>query len=184
MGGGSNCRGHFAQFYPDEKKLVRSLSKYIEAGIEVGDTCIVIATKKHIDSLNSKMMSDGTNIVDAQFSKRYMTLNASEALNTFMKDGMPSWPLFHGVIGPYFKKAALNNSKVRLYGEVVALLWKAGNIDAVIKLERYWNELALIYPFSLYCAYPELHFVMNRQELEKIKEEHSHCFRKNYLTPA
>jgi hypothetical protein len=42
---------------------------------------------------------------------------------------------------------------VRAYGEMVDILWQAGNRDAAIRLEEYWNELAKLQTFSLFCAY-------------------------------
>jgi hypothetical protein len=43
---------------------------------------------------------------------------------------------------------------VRVFGEMVSLLWDAGLIDAAVELEVLWNELGVQYPFSLLCAYP------------------------------
>ena len=41
-----------------------------------------------------------------------------------------------------------------MYGEVVALLWAAGHVNAALELEGFWNELGREIPFSLYCGYP------------------------------
>ena len=43
---------------------------------------------------------------------------------------------------------------MRIYGEMVAVLWDQGNVAAAIELERLWNDLAIRHPFSLLCAYP------------------------------
>ena len=43
---------------------------------------------------------------------------------------------------------------VRVYGEVVAVLWAAGHVNAALELEGFWNELGREIPFSLYCGYP------------------------------
>ena len=44
---------------------------------------------------------------------------------------------------------------VRGFGEMVALLWDAGQLDAAIELEAMWNEMASQFSFSLLCAYPQ-----------------------------
>jgi hypothetical protein len=36
---------------------------------------------------------------------------------------------------------------------MVNLLWQEGKQQAAIRLEEYWNELARLYPFSLFCSY-------------------------------
>jgi hypothetical protein len=52
------------------------------------------------------------------------------------------------------RQAAKAGRPVRVFGEMVALLWDAGLIDAAIEVEAMWNEMAAQYPFSLLCAYP------------------------------
>src|SRR6185312_4095495 len=42
----------------------------------------------------------------------------------------------------------------RAYGEMVGLLWRAGEFDAAIRLEELWNELLKSGDASLFCAYP------------------------------
>jgi hypothetical protein len=43
---------------------------------------------------------------------------------------------------------------VRAYGEMVALLWDAGNVAGAIELEALWNDLLDDVRFGLFCAYP------------------------------
>ena len=43
---------------------------------------------------------------------------------------------------------------VRAYGEMVALLWDDGLVNAAIQLEAMWNELGRAHSFSLFCGYP------------------------------
>jgi anti-sigma regulatory factor (Ser/Thr protein kinase) len=43
--------------------------------------------------------------------------------------------------------------EVRAYGEIVDLLWQAGNVQGTIELERLWNELISELDFTLLCGY-------------------------------
>lgn len=61
---------------------------------------------------------------------------------------------FEQVIGTTVRKAAESGRAIRVFGEVVALLWDAGHIVAAIELEALWNKLGSDLAFSLYCAYP------------------------------
>jgi len=36
---------------------------------------------------------------------------------------------------------------------MVNVLWQEGKQESAIRLEEYWNELARLYPFSLFCSY-------------------------------
>jgi hypothetical protein len=58
------------------------------------------------------------------------------------------------LIGQLIRQATGTGRRVRVFGEIVALLWDAGQVTAAIELERLWNELGRQYPFSLFCAYP------------------------------
>ena len=64
---------------------------------------------------------------------------------------------------------------MRIYGEMVAVLWDQGNVAAAIELERLWNELADSNPFSLFCAYPIRAFDLDAgaERFRKICAQHS-----------
>lgn len=50
--------------------------------------------------------------------------------------------------------AGNGNPNLRIYGEMVALLWDEGRRDAALELENLWNHLASRHRFTLLCAYP------------------------------
>jgi hypothetical protein len=58
---------------------------------------------------------------------------------------------------------------VRIYGEVVALLWAAGQVNAALELEGLWNDLGREIPFSLFCGYPR-HLVDSSQHQGAVAE--------------
>jgi hypothetical protein len=57
-------------------------------------------------------------------------------------------------MSPVLKRALARSGPVRIFGEMVALLWNDGHHGAAVDLEALWNELAKQYAFSLLCAYP------------------------------
>jgi DcmR-like sensory protein len=50
--------------------------------------------------------------------------------------------------------AGQHGRPVRAYGEMVALLWDAGLVNAAVELEEMWNSLGAQCAFSLFCGYP------------------------------
>src|SRR4029434_1895112 len=66
--------------------------------------------------------------------------------------------------------------RVRVFGEMVALLWAEGNMDAALQLEMLCNDLVTLHPFSLLCAYPLRGFTQatHAQPLLTICAAHSH----------
>lgn len=53
------------------------------------------------------------------------------------------------------------------FGQMIALLWAEGQCDAVLRVEKLWNELAKKRSSSLHCAYPMQGFI---EEISQI-----HC---------
>ena len=58
------------------------------------------------------------------------------------------------MIGGLIRQARTGGRPVRAYGEMVALLWDDGLVNAAIQLETMWNELGRAHSFSLFCGYP------------------------------
>jgi two-component system CheB/CheR fusion protein len=65
---------------------------------------------------------------------------------------------------------------VRIFGEMVALLWADGMHQAAIELEAQWNALANTLPFTLLCAYPLAGFGSEADEtsFREICAHHAH----------
>lgn len=150
--------GHAVQFYSDDSYLINALSRFIGTALGAGDAAIVIATQPHREALAQRLRANGLDTTSAIRKGRYLLLDAADTLSKFMVDGMPDGALFKAVIGPFIAKAdALaegHQRRVAAYGEMVALLWESGKIDAAIKLEEHWNDLAQSHSFNLLCAYP------------------------------
>jgi PAS domain S-box-containing protein len=94
-------------------------------------------------------------------------LDAAETLSNFMVEGMPDPARFNQVMKGVITRAETaaaprTDFRLALYGEMVALLWVERKLDAALKLEKLWNDLAHSYSFSLRCGYPITSF--RRQE--------------------
>lgn len=145
---------HFVEFYETEAFLVDSVRDFLASGLVTGDAAIVVATDAHRDSFGRALMEAGIELREAQRCNRFIALDASETLAKFMVDGMPDAARFRAAMAQLVSRAAGSARDVRIYGEMVAVLWEEGNVAAAIALEDLWNDLATRYPFSLFCAYP------------------------------
>jgi anti-sigma regulatory factor (Ser/Thr protein kinase) len=74
-------------------------------------------------------------------------------LDRFMSAGEIDPAAFRSVIGELVRRANERGRQVYAYGEMVALLWDAGNVLGAIELEKLWNELGREHDFSLWCGY-------------------------------
>jgi PAS domain S-box-containing protein len=145
---------HFVQFYESDVFLLDSLSGFVAAGLATGDGCIVITTKGRRESLEERLKANGLDLATAHTRDEYISLDAVETLSKFMVDGLPEPERFAEVIGSVIAQAAQGRRHVRIFGDMVALLWTEENPVAAIRLEELWNDLRdKIHPFSLFCAY-------------------------------
>lgn len=162
---GLHC-AHDVQFYCDDEFLLNSLVPFFSHALETGGAAVVVATKPHRDGLARRLESRGIGLSAAVQERRYVALDASGTLASFMVRGLPDASRFHEVIGRIVAHASAatrgENAKLAIFGEMVALLWERGNAPAVVELERLWNELGRSHSFSLRCGYPLADF--NREE--------------------
>lgn len=144
---------HFVQFYETDDFLLNSLTDFIGAGLDEGDVCVVIARKTYRETLEKLLNAKGHKF-DKETAKSFVLLDAEESLSTFLAEGQPDIKLFkdfvEGIIAPFVEK----QRRVRIFGEMVALLWEEKKYDAAICLEELWSDLHKTHSFSLFCAYP------------------------------
>jgi signal transduction histidine kinase/ActR/RegA family two-component response regulator len=145
---------HFVQFYEADGFLLNSLSGFIGSAIKSGDVAIVLATQEHRDGLDELLRANGLDVTSARESGRFVALDAAETLSKFMLDGSPNPAAFNELMGGVIASVTDGRSRVRAFGEMVALLWAEGNHTGAIRLEELWNELQTSHSFSLFCAYP------------------------------
>jgi signal transduction histidine kinase len=145
---------HFVQFYEADEFLIDSLSGFIGAGLGVDDACIVVATQAHRESLEQRLRASGLDLGAASARGQYVSLDAGEILSTFMVAGLPEPRRFAEVLRGIIGRAAEGWRRVRIFGEMVALLWAEGHSKGALRLEELWNELHNSQAFTLFCAYP------------------------------
>ncbi len=144
---------HAVQFYNDDVFLIDAISAFITAGRKENATNIIVATENHRDALRDALRKLGV----PELAGKLMEFDASELLSTFMIDGWPNKGRFNSSVGQIVQEAA-RQGPVRIYGEMVALLWAQGKPRAAIHLEELWNDLTARHAFSLLCGYPNAAF--------------------------
>ena len=144
---------HFVQFYETDTFLLNSVSGFLGAGLGAGNAAIMVGTQSHRDGLELALQTHGLDLSGLRASGQLVILDAAETLAKFMLNGSPDPVLFREVVGGLITRSAAGRQQVRIFGEMVALLWSEGNSAAAIELENLWNELQKTHPFILFCAY-------------------------------
>ena len=132
-----------------------SLVRYVVSGLGHGERVVVVATPAHQAGLDLALRDvHGIDDVAARAAGDYVTLDAAETLAQFMVDGAPDEPRFRASVGEVLARASEPGIRVRVFGEMVALLWDQDNVAGAIALEGLWNAAADEHEFHLLCAYP------------------------------
>lgn len=145
---------HAVCFYEAEEFLVRSLTDFVEPSWRDGGVAVVVATEAHRHATEAALDERGHGLDDLRGRGQLVLLDAADLLAGFYDAGN-----FHAagakrMLGAVLASAARRGGQVRVFGEMVALLWDGGDIAAAIRLEQVWNELAEEHPFALLCGYP------------------------------
>lgn len=145
--------GRMVQFYDEKDSLANTLHDFVGTGLQAGHTCIFIATKEHIAALENRL-ADVINHPATDSIGRYIALDVHDTIDRTSIKGEPDWKRFMDVIGSLLGETVKQGHLVRVYGEMVHILSQQGKPEAARQVERYWNDIATIYPFFLYNAYP------------------------------
>ena len=167
---------HVVLVYEADVHLVDAVSRFVSTGLAAGEAAIVIATPPHREQLDARLRAYGVDLATASAQGQYIALDAAETLAQFMVDGWPDAQRFADVVGSIIAGVGSRYPHMRVFGEMVALLWAAGHGDATLRLEALWHDLLKTYAFPLLCAYPIRGFVKgaHAQQFPTICAAHSH----------
>jgi PAS domain S-box-containing protein len=170
---------HIVYFYQQSDSLLEALCNFVGPVLGAGNAALIIATKVHREGLHHRLTNRGLDLQEASRQGRFVALDAREILSKIMVKGMPDASCFSEAVGGTIARTRAllksENPEIAAFGEMVSLLWTEGKIDAAIRLEQLWNELAKKHSLSLRCAYPVANFYgeKNAQPLMRVCAEHS-----------
>jgi MEDS: MEthanogen/methylotroph, DcmR Sensory domain len=166
---------HAVRFYEDKASLCRTVADFLGEGLELGQPGLVIATAAHRDALLAELRSRDVDVDAVKTAGDLLLLDAREVLATFLVDGMPEARLFKTHLPAAIERVSRGRSDctIRAYGEMVDVLWQDGLTAAAIRLEMFWNQLAMTHDFSLLCGYAMGSFYKDAG-MREILEQHSH----------
>jgi hypothetical protein len=154
---GSSALGshrHVVQFYDHDEELAENAGDYLAGAIAEGGAAVVVATPGHCAGLEARLAAGGVDVGAARRGGTLVCLDATRVAPRLTRGGQVDLAAFATQFRPAILAAGEASGPVRIYGEVVALLWAAGQVNAALELEGLWNDLGQQIPFSLFCGYP------------------------------
>ena len=144
---------HVVQFYEREGDLFEVVGQHLARVARAQETSIVIASETHRQGFEAELELAGIDVVEAHRTGRLVMFDAAATMAQFMVAGQIDQKAFHFVLRGILDDAFEMGRQVHVYGEMVALLWDAGDVMAAVELESLWNDLIGSQHFSLLCSY-------------------------------
>jgi hypothetical protein len=165
--------GHFhaVKFYDSSDSLSRIAAEFLGEGLASRQRALVIGTPSHRKAVVDELRARHFDVVGMEAAGDLVILDAQAMLGSFMVGGRPDASLFQATAARQLDR--LGDRPIRVFGEGVDVLWKAGLGDAAIRLEMLWNKLTLGRDIKTLCAYSVSNFY-NDTSLRAIFDEHSH----------
>jgi len=150
---------HAVRFYDDEKSLAKIVAEFLGDGLTDGTPGIVVATPAQGAAIVRELGARGLDVVSLKQSDDLVLLDAADTLSSFMANAKLDARAFNDSLCAVIARVCRGRTDrtVRIYGQMVDILWKEGKRDLAIRLEMLWNQLAntLSTVNDHYAAFPE-----------------------------
>jgi anti-sigma regulatory factor (Ser/Thr protein kinase) len=145
---------HAVAFHEHDDELVRVLARFTIDGLAQDERVIVVATGPHRAALDIALLDEGIEPNQERATGRLTTLDAHATLDAFRLEGSLARDRFAATARAIVRDALAEGSRVRVFGEMVALLWEQGDVAGALELEAFWAELLDEVDIEVLCGYP------------------------------
>lgn len=169
---------HIVQLYRDQDFLNRAVCRFAGAGLANGEGVILVSTPSHWNGFHAQLEAENVDVRAAQKRGQLTVVDATELLPRFMRDAMPDPAIFPGVFGNVVSEARARGgyAKVRVWGEMVNVLWERGDVDASMNLEDQFDQLIKKRDIAVFCSFLMDNFNddVHARMLPRLGTNHSH----------
>lgn len=148
-------RAHLVHFYEDDGSLAASVATYVGAGLRKGESAVMVTTPENAAAVRARLSAERLDTADLERWGQLRILNARDVLEELLAVGLPDRDRFQLLSNALISDArqASRNGRVRLYGDMVNLLWGRNLGAAALQLESLWTETCSAGAVPLLCAY-------------------------------
>ncbi len=144
-----------ARFYENDTSLARLVADFLAEGFAAASPGIAVATATQQLEILRELRERSFDVDSLQRSQDLVFLDAEQLLPTFMRDGKVDAQKFKDQIRRAIDdvRGSRPGCRVRIFGQLVDILWQKGERNAAIRLELLWNQLAQAEASSVICGY-------------------------------
>lgn len=147
---------HDVSFYEERGALERCIVRYAVEGLLADETVVLIVRASSLSKVRDALAVSGVD-VDEMGRRGVLVLFDADATLASVKTGKGiDWSAVAALAGRVVANAMDTGRPVRLFGEMVAILWERGDVRQAMDLERLWHGLSHEHGFDVLCAYPSV----------------------------
>ncbi|MFZ5480757.1 MAG: MEDS domain-containing protein [Myxococcota bacterium] len=148
----ADARNHLVTLYSNDPFLAEAVARFVGAALGEGDGALVVATPPHWRRVRERLEESAFDVDAVVDRGQLVVLDAAETLQELLGSGLTDLGL---AVGPRLAgiRAVTRRPRVRVFGEMVNLLWEGGEHAAALRLEALWDALLSREAATLLCAY-------------------------------
>jgi hypothetical protein len=152
---GADGNFHAVRFYESPESLCHIVAEFLGEGLIEGQPALAIVSPENHEGILTGLRARQFDVDSLQAAGDLLLIDVTELLASFMADGMPDAARFTSATTNAIEavRRGRKDVTIRAYGEMVDVLWKAGQDEAAIRVELLWNKLAASDDFDLLCGY-------------------------------
>ena len=164
---------HTIGFFDSDAQLCAEVAAFVAEGFALDQPALVVTNEPHRQGITEELRARGVDVEAVIGDGDLLLLDAEETLAAIMPGALPDADLYHGSVGSVVSQLLRGRpGPVRIFGDMVDLLWQRRQFDAAIRIEILSNQLALVQPISVICGYSMGHFLKTAQRLEAVTQLH------------
>jgi CheY-like chemotaxis protein len=169
----ATASGHSMQFYRTSEQLAAGVAGFLAPALTAGDGAIVLATAEHWQRFEAALADAGCDPARARARGELQVVDARSLLGALSVDGRVVDRRFDQVLMPLMAGAAQAHRRLRVYGELVDLLWQGGDVAGALALEQRWNRLLATTRCDLHCAYAAPASALQQTSVAWLRQQHT-----------
>jgi hypothetical protein len=167
---------YIVEVFRHQSGKVKSVAQYITDGLNNGEAVAIIARPFLRKALIDCLVPQGVDVQSCKDQGKIKFLDAEFLLSSLWFDDGIDAEAFEKFVSDPLRVMKQKYDKIRIFGEMVNLLWQKGAYAEAMQLEDSWNALFKKFEFSLLITYSLNHLDPSTfdEALEQICRCHPH----------
>ena len=153
LGQDAALQGHPVSFWVDDVGLADAVADYAAAGFVAGTAVVIAVTDEHRRMVEERLVGLGFDLAVAEGLGQYRVLDAAVLHEALTVADHIDPERFEAIVGGTLETVRNRWQGFRVFGEIVDLYWRNGDLHLALELESCWNQLRARSKFPLYCGY-------------------------------